>query len=302
MLEATGSQSPTGSVSTGPASSIREASDLSVSGAVVQFRRRHFVGPDRERIDDIGIGLVLDGHCPAASVAMELGSHSVVQLDLSQELVVLGWVDLDTLTEVRRLADAAQGSGRVPKDAGPFCFGIALRCLRTLGFSTITRPSLLRIGFRDVLRDLDPDGARTVRVDLGSGRVSRVDLDADANSLRVDVPAPDEVQAAVAAALAEAFPRADLRKSEREDEGCTFEVRLPLPLSLMELRALVEQMRAGLAHLLWKFEPGRSQVVAEQLATFGRRDSLQRLEAAPATPPAPGPLPARPAGASRVVH
>ena len=280
MLDATGSHAD-------PTRRIQEAPELSVSGAVVQYRRRHLVGADRERIDDVGIALVLYGRCAQACTAMELGSNSIIELDLSHELVVLGWVELDTLNEVRRIAEATGPSGRAPKDAGPFCFGIALRALRTLGYSTITRPSLLRIGFRDVLRDLDPDGARQVRLALSQGRIARVTLDADANSLRVDVPAGDPGHAAVEAALTEAFPSAELRRDAEPDGASHYQVRLPLPLSMTELRSLIEQMRAGLSHLFWRFEPARSQVVAEQIAAFGRRDSLSRLDTPVESPVSP---------------
>jgi len=283
---------------------VRESPDLSVSGAVVQYRPRHLIGTDRQRIDDIGVALVLDGQCAAACSALELGSGSAVELDLSHELVVLGWVDLDTLEEVRRLAEHARPSGRVPTDAGPFCFGIALRSLKTLGYSTITRPSLLRIGFRDVLRDVDPDGARAIRFALSTGQIARVALDADANSLRVVLPRESNVGAAIESALTEAFPAADLRRlpSPTQPDATGYEVRLPLPLSMSELRALIEQMRAGITHLFWRFEPDRSQVVAEQLATFGRRDSLGRLEPDPPAEPRASSTPLPATSSSQVVH
>lgn len=274
--------------------------DVSVTGAVVQYRQRHRRRTGVEALDDIGVALILEGQCASSCFALDLGSTVPLELDLSAELVVLGWVDMDTLADVRRFAAEADRSGRAPRDAGPFCFGVALRALRTLGYSSVTRPSLLRIGFRDVLRDLDPDGARQVRFEIKSGKIARVSLDAEGNALSVTVtpqsPLPD---ADLESALTEAFPVAELRRVDQAS-GAYYQVRLPLPLGMAELRGLLQQVRAGLAHLFWKFEPNRSQVVAEQLATFGRRDSLGRLtEASESLPPVPMP---NHMGAAKVVH
>ncbi len=259
------------------ASRIPGSPDVSVTGAVVQYRQRHRRGAGAEALDDIGVALVLEGECASACYALDLGSTVPLELDLSSELVVLGWVGMDTLADVRKYAADAGRSGRAPRDAGPFCFGVALRALRTLGCSSVTRPSLLRIGFRDVLRDLDPDGARQVRFEVRPGQIARVSLDAEGNTLNVVLtPSSDLPDADLESALTEAFPTAVLRKMDQA-AGSYYQVRLPLPLGITELRGMLQQIRAGLAHLFWKFEPERSQVVAEQLATFGRRDSLGRL-------------------------
>lgn len=274
--------------------------DVSVTGAVVQYRKRHRRRSGAEALDDIGVALVLEGECASACFALDLGSTVPLELDLSSELVVLGWVGMDTLADVRTFAADTGRTGRAPRDAGPFCFGVALRALRTLGYSSVTRPSLLRIGFRDVLRDLDPDGARQVRFEIRSGQVARVSLDAEGNALNVAVTPPTPLpDASLESALTEAFPAAALHRIEQASGAC-YQIRLPLPLSMAELRGLLQQVRAGLAHLFWKFEPNRSQVVAEQLATFGRRDSLGRLaEAAEAIPQMPA---ASVIDAARVVH
>lgn len=283
-----------------PASRVPGSPDVSVTGAVVQYRQRHRRRVGAEALDDIGIALVLEGQCASACYAMDLGSTIPLELDLSSELVVLGWVDLDTLHDVRRFASEVGASGRAARDAGPFCFGVALRSLRTLGYSSVTRPSLLRIGFRDVLRDLDPDGVRQVRFEVTPGQVARVSLDAEGNCLTVHVtPAGAQPHAALESALAEAFPTAVLRRSDETDEA-VYQMRLPLPLSMTEVRGLLQQIRAGLAHLFWKFEPERSQVVAEQLATFGRRDSLGRLGQGSVEVPAVSRV--SPASAAQVVH
>jgi len=284
------------------AARIPGSPDVSVTGAVVQYRQRHRRRGGAEALDDIGVALILDGKCASACHALDLGSTVPLELDLSSELVVLGWVGMDTLAEVREYALEAGGSGRAPRDAGPFCFGVALRALRTLGYSSVTRPSLLRIGFRDVLRDLDPDGVRQVRFEIRPGHVVRVSLDAEGNTLDVLVPGASTLpEADLESALTEAFPAAVLRRTERP-AGAHYQVRLPLPLGMAELRGLRQQIRAGLAHLFWKFEPDRSQAVAEQLATFGRRDSLGRLTEALESVPTGRPPLAAAADPTQVVH
>ena len=252
--------------------------DLILTGAIVQYRSRHEVSHS-ERASDIGIALVTEGRLSSACVAVDLGSTAVKELDLSSELVVLSWADADTVDHARALLvqeSTAPGTGR---DAGPYCFALALRALRDVGFSSVTRPSFLRIGFRDVLRDLDSSGSPGIRVRLEGGSVARVHMDPEANALVIlsdGFVAPRSLEAVIA----ESFPKAELRRAPGEGEGSApgrYEVRMPHPGSLAELRTLVERVRSGMAHLIWKYEPDRSQVLAEQLDTFGRRDSLARL-------------------------
>ena len=281
--------------------------DLILTGAIVQYRSRHEVAHTGGTMADVGIALVTEGRLASACVAVDLGSTRTKELDLSSELVVLAWVDRDTVDHVRRLLveeATAAGAGR---DAGPYCFALALRALREVGFSSVSRPSFLRIGFRDVLRDLDPDGSIGIRIRLGVGSVARIEVDAEGNALVVrsdGFTAP----AALEAALAESFPSADLRKGRvgagAEGEAGTYEVRMPHPQTLAELRTLVERLRSGMANLIWKYEPDRSKALSEQLDTFGRRDSLARLPEPDRTSleaaDSPGVTPVGPE--SRVVH
>ena len=252
--------------------------DLVLTGAVVQYRDRHEMAPGRHNAADIGVALITEGRIPSACVAVDLGSTAVKELDLSSELVVLAWVDKESVDHVRTLLVEEATTAGAGKDAGPQCFALALRALREVGYSSVTRPSFLRIGFRDVLRDLDPDGAPGIRVRLGTGSVARIDVDPESNALMIrsdGFTAPHLLEAA----LAESFPSAELRKvgPDGSSRGGSYEVRMPHPHTLSELRTLVERVRSGLAHLIWKYEPERSKALSEQLDTFGRRDSLARL-------------------------
>ncbi len=281
--------------------------ELVVTGAVVQYRSRHEVALQRALASEIGVALVTEGRCPSACVAVDLGSTAVKELDLSNELVVFSWVDQDTVDHVRQLlSSVGSTTGVGARDAEPYCFALALRALRDVGFSSVSRPSFLQIGFRDVARDLDPGGTTGIRVRMGSGSVARIELDAQGNALVVrsdGFTAPTVLEAA----LAESFPGADLRRASGADKASpgagSYEVRLPHSHSLAELKSLIERVRAGIAHLVWKYEPERSKALAEQLDTFGRRDSLARLP----VPPLPGPVADGPGVApashgSRAVH
>jgi hypothetical protein len=51
----------------------------------------------------------------------------------------------------------------------------------------------------------------------------------------------------------------------------------PLPLTFLEARMTVREVREGLAHLLARFEPQRFRALKELLQTFGSRDTLSQL-------------------------
>ncbi len=279
--------------------------DLVVTGAVVQYRSRHEITQRRALASDIGVALVTEGRFPSACVAVDLGSTAVKELDLSSELVVFSWVDRDTVDHVRHLlSNGGSAVGGPARDAEPYCFALALRALREVGFSSISRPSFLRIGFRDIARDLDPGGTTGIRVRMGTGSVAHVELDPQANALVVrsdGFTAPTVMEEA----LAESFPAADLRRAPSSSAASVgaYEVRLPHPHTLGELRSLVERIRSGISHLVWRYEPERSRALSEQLDTFGRRDSLGRLPAPAPTPADLGGSGVAPVGpGSRAVH
>jgi len=256
--------------------------EVSLTRAVVQYRSVHEADFPEGRIEDIGLALVLDGEFASASQVLDLGSAQVKQLDLSTELVVLDWVYEPTLKHVHQALRAAADPSSHGEDArralAPYCFDLALRVLLRTGYGPLSRPVFLRIGFRDICRDLDLHEGTSVRIAMGRGRLDRARLDSDGNALLFGTAfrEPDEV---LEDALRAAFPLRDLRRilSSAGTEGISYQVRFPLSLSFVEARAQVREIREGLAHLLARFEPHRYRALQEVMETFGARETLGRL-------------------------
>jgi hypothetical protein len=147
-----------------------------------------------------------------------------------------------------------------------------------VGFGPLTRSTLLRLGYRDICRDLDLHEGTSVRFVLGAGRVVRTHLAYDGNALVFRTPT-DSVDPELEEALVQAFPGTDLRRivpaNPAASGGC--QVRFPLPLELSELREQMEVIRRGLLRLLARFEPARYAQVREVMSTFGDRATLERL-------------------------
>ncbi len=251
--------------------------ELPLTRAVVQYRDIHEVDLAGGRIQDIGLAVVLEGRYASQAEVLDLGSSEIKVLDLSGELVILDWVYEPTLDHLNALVrSAARNDDRA--ELARFCFQVGMRVLERIGFSPLTRSTLLRLGFRDVCRDLDLHEGTSVRLLLGEGRVVRAHLDYDGNALvfRTPTEAPDPVLEAV---LADAFPGTDLRRivpvSPAATGGC--QVRFPLPLDLTELRIEMDAIRTGLLSMLARFEPTRFRAVQELVATFGDRATLARI-------------------------
>lgn len=257
--------------------------DLALTRAVVLYWDRQVIGSAGSHLDDIGVGLVLEGRYAASTSVLDLGSTRVRELDLSRELAVLGWVRQETLTHVLDLISATAEPTRPGALAGPYCFGLGLRVLGHLGFSSLTRPAFLRIGFRDVRRDVDADGRRGIRVDLGEDGVAAFSLDPDDVTLKVQVDRPRD-PAHLEVALGRCFPGFPLRRAGLLPRGSSvlYEARLPLPRSVGETRELMRQIRGGLTRLVARFEPARHEELARGLETFGARDTLLRFHPASA--------------------
>jgi hypothetical protein len=256
--------------------------ELPLTRAVVHYRDLHEVHPPGGRIQDIGLALVLEGRFASSAEVLDLGSSSLKTLDLSSELVVLDWVYGPTLKHVNRLLveraraeDDVDAVGRL----GTYSFQMALSLLGRLGYGPLTRPTILRIGFRDVCRDLDFHEGTAVRLLVGEHRVVRAHLDYDANSLVFSTPSP-ESDVLLEAAVLEAFPNSDVfRVSESHDGGSVnYQVRLSLPSSLTETREEIRTIRRGLCGLLARFEPERFKGIDQHLKTFGSRDTLSQLQ------------------------
>ena len=276
------------------------ACELPLTRAVVQYRDVHEMDTPGGRIEDIGMALVLDGRYAASAEAIDLGSARVKVLDLSTELVVLDWVYEPTLEHVAALVDASSSthpSGALVQYAGR----LGLRILDRVGFGPLTRPSFLRIGFRDICRDFDLHEGTSVRLALGPGRLTRAHLDYDLGAL-VFRTAFSERDQPLEHALIEAFPAGELRRSgpHRAAGTLTYKVRLPLPESLTEARSTLALMRRGLAALMARFEPERFDAVGRLMETFGARETLAVLGAHEPTQRAL--RVAAPAAASSAIH
>lgn len=254
--------------------------ELSLTRAVVQYRDLHEVDLAGGRIEDIGLAVVLGGRHPSSAEALDLGSAEIKRLDLSTELVVLDWVYRPTLDHLSELLEGRSRGEDAPgeRGLGPYSFELARHVLSRVGFGPLTRPTLLRIGFRDICRDLDLHEGTSIRIVLEGGRLVRAHLDYDACSLLFrtasDDPAPE-----LEDALSDAFRDRDVRRVEQARRGAplAYQVRFALPLSLDETRETLRGMREGLTHLLARFEPRRFRATRDVLEALGTRETLARL-------------------------
>lgn len=250
--------------------------ELPLTRAVIQYRDAQETEFAGGRIQDIGLAVVLEGRYASSAEVVDLGSAQVKTLDLSGELVVLDWVYEPTLDHLGALVRKAATGERGELER--FCSRVALTVLERSGFGPLTRATLLRVGFRDVCRDLDLHEGTSVRFVLGPGCVVRTHLDYDGNALvfRTPTASPD---GDLEATLLQAFPEGELRRLIPPSEAASggYQVRFPLPLTLSELRGELDQVRAGLIRLLHRFEPDRLQAVERVTRTFGRRETLARI-------------------------
>ena len=252
--------------------------EVPLTRAVVQYRDVHEMDAPGGRIEDIGLGLILEGRYASSAEAIDLGSGKVKVLDLSTELVVLDWVYEPTLEHVAGLVTAAASTGqRDPLQQ--YTFRLGLKVLERVGFGPLTRPTMLRVGFRDICRDLDLHEGTSIRFVLGPGRLTRAHLDYDDCALifRTAFTTPD---APLEHALQEAFPTSELRRLVPvvSSEALDYQVRFPLPDSLSEARETLAAMRRGLTSLVARFEPDRFASLKPLVETFGARETLAGLE------------------------
>ncbi len=253
--------------------------EVPLTRAVVQYRDVHEMDAAGGRIEDIGLGLVVDGRYAASAEAVDLGSGRLKLLDLSTELVVLDWVYEPTLRHVTSLV-AAAGANSGEEALRRYVFRLGLRVLERVGFGPLTRPSVLRIGFRDICRDMDLHEGTSIRIVLGPGRLTRIHLDYDSAALifRTAFLDPD---AALERALVEAFDGAEVRRlvPAAPTDALSYQVRFPLPESLEDARRDLAAMRKGIASVVARFEPKRFEALGRVLETFGTRETLAALRA-----------------------
>ncbi len=268
--------------------------ELPLTRAVVQYRQAHELYQPGGRIQDIGLAVVLEGRFASSARAIDLGSARIKYLNLASELVVLDWVYGPTLMHLKTLASPGEGSGAMgaPQAAAKtesadrpdgrqlrrYCFDLALRVLNRRGFSPLTRPTLLRIGFRDICKDLDLHENTVVRIVTGRGAVTRVHLDYEANAL-VFRAATAEAARTLDSVLREVFPGLPIGRPSVAARGGdeSRQVRFGIPVDFDELRVSLQRMRGGLSHLIARFEPERFRAVGGIVSTFGERATLNRL-------------------------
>jgi hypothetical protein len=251
--------------------------ELPLTRAIVQYRDLHEMDTPGGRIEDIGLAVVVEGKYAATAEALDLGSGKVKVLDLSTELVVLDWVYEPTLEHVTELITASAAT-RDREALRRYGFRLGLRVLERLGFGPLTRPTFLRLGYRDICRDLDLHEGTSIRFVLGPGRLTRAHLDYDTCAL-VFRTAFDEPDTPLEHALSDSFPMADLLRAQPVGpaEAIEYQVRFPLPTTLLEARNCLGQMRRGLAALVARFDPDRFASLQRVMETFGSRETLSSL-------------------------
>jgi hypothetical protein len=253
--------------------------ELPLTRAVVQYRDVHEMDTPGGRIEDIGLALVVEGRFASSAEVLDLGSGHLKVLDLSTELVVLDWVYEPTLAHVASLVTAA-AAGSDDQSLRSYGFKLGLRVLERVGFGPLTRPTFLRVGFRDICRDLDLHEGTSIRIVMGPGRLTRVHLDYDACALlfRTAFQEPD---AQLEHTLVTAFPGAEVRRlvPVRETDALDYQVRFPLPESLLDARETLGAIRRGLGAMVARFEPGRYDAMDRLVEAFGARETLAGIRA-----------------------
>lgn len=269
---------------------VQGGCDLTLTRGIVLYREAHERDGVGGRLEDIGLGLVIEGRFAADATVVDLGSGRTKALDLSREIVILDWAYEPTLEHVRTLIrnqhaageSGAQAAAERPAGGVPlasYCFDLALRVLKRAGYGPVTRPTFLRIGFRDACQDLDLHEGTAIRIMARPGTLYRIHLDYDAVALvvRGGRSTPDGL---LEAAMSELFPSATLRRAaDRLSPTLEYQLRFPLPVTLEEARRILSEVRVGLDGLIARFEPDRHRAVGEVLRTLGARDTLGRVAA-----------------------
>ena len=251
--------------------------DLPLTRAVVQYRDVHELHRRGGHISDIGLAVVVAGRFASSARAVDLGSAEIKYLNLTTELVILDWVYDATLDHLRALGDARGEHPARGVRLRRYCFDLALRVLNRRGFTPLTRPILLRIGFRDLCKDLDLHESTVVRIVTGPGVITRVNLDYEANSLVFRTP--ERGGGDLGRILREVFARLPVERSGSGggDGRVVHRIRFGVPVAFEELRRSLRVMRRGLCQVMARFEPERFGAVSGLTTTFGERATLDRL-------------------------
>ncbi|HEX6938987.1 MAG TPA: hypothetical protein VF158_06205 [Longimicrobiales bacterium] len=270
--------------------------ELSLTRAIVRYREEQRVDGAAPEADDIGVALVVDGDYAAVCEAVDLGSGRSLYLDLSAGVVLLDWVYASTLDYVRillRIPESRALGTFVAEDGRQalrrYCESIALGVLDRMGFDPFTRPTFLRIGFRDIVRDLDPNEHSVIRVAAGPDDRIEVRFDCDTNALLVS-RRRGAGEAGLKRLLAALFPGAHIRPLPAASD-VRYQLRFPLPDGFQDARDLLRELRDGLLGLFANFEPERHRAVRSALDIFGPRDTLAQLDRDPVDRARPAPSP-----------
>jgi hypothetical protein len=263
--------------------SIKTSSPVSVSPVLpgigtLSLRRAVLqTSPDQDPAtyaEDLGMGVVVSQDGQGGVELLELGSGRLRTVTVEGPVVILGWVLLSTFERLQS-ALAEERSDSLSR----LGWALALRVLEQNGFNAVTRSIILRMGFRDVVRDLDPHEGAAVRLLLDGGGVARIALDPESAGLRITTgklarePRLEE-------ALQRAFPSAELLAEGAVGAAASqaYLLSFRLPGSVTESRKLVADIRRGIVALLQEMEPRRHQALREHLDVFGARDSLAHLQ------------------------
>ncbi len=248
--------------------------EISLERAIVPYRNDAASAELGGPIDDIGLGVVLRSDDLLRPEVLDLGSARARQVSFEGPLVILGWVFSSTLSTLR------EGLRESPESLRRYSFSLALRALDRHGFNEVTRPHHLRIGFRDLVRDLDLHESTALRLAI-PGSVVRLHLDYGSTTL-VARTAVGGRNPALESALRDAFSGDLLGGRSADATGIqSYHIPLPTPRSVGEARSLMAKARRGFLHLLARYEPARYRAVREHLDAFGERDSLAQLRDRP---------------------
>ncbi len=251
---------------------LSPSSQIELTRAIVRYEPSGVRSGPGGLLEDLGLGVVLSETSDGSREMLDLGSGRRSTMVLQGPLVILGWVFSATLS--RLLRHGIEEEEVLRRITVP----MATRVLGEAGFNSHTRPLLLRLGFRDLARDLDPHEGAAIRFLLPGGGIARLHLDYDHAVVGVGIPDVRFTDVLVDS-LEAAFPDVGILHEQAIEGSGVRTCRLPfrLPENLRAARALLARIRRGSLHLLARFEPERHRAVQDQLEVFGARDSLARL-------------------------
>ncbi|TVR64953.1 MAG: hypothetical protein EA422_05280 [Gemmatimonadales bacterium] len=256
------------------------ACEISLERAILRYRPPTRVHGAEGQGEDLGLGVVLAASAGGGGRILDLGSGRVNSFSPDGPVVLLGWV---LASAVERIKANLEGNPQAIRRMG---FAMAMKVLDRTGFGALTRPLFLRLGFRDVVQDVDPHEGASVRIQVTGQGVVTLHMDVDSAAVVVRAPWPHRYPA-LEEALASAFPSegdspvetelGSLSRSVEISGRQTYRLDLPFPESVRESRLLLRRIRAGIMGLVAVFEPERHAAIAERVEVFGARDSLRQV-------------------------